>query len=358
MGSVVGKNIKVSVFGESHSEALGVSIDGVPAGVKIDFDSLSELLARRAPKGGGLSTARKESDMPNFISGVKDGVTTGSPICAIIQNTDTRSKDYEKLRLAPRPSHADYAAHIKHSGNNDIRGGGHFSARLTAPLVVAGAIFKQLLEQKNIFIGAHISSIENINDTPIDPITGSVKQLKDIKNNELSVFDQTQAGRMKQVIQDAKHGGDSVGGTVECSVVGMPVGAGNPMFDGIENRIAYGMFGIPAVKGIEFGSGFFGSTLKGSENNDEYDVVNNEIVTKTNNAGGIVGGLSSGMPVVFKVAFKPTPSILKPQQTINLNTLEPEVLTIEGRHDPCVVVRAVPIVEAVAAIVIYDILCD
>ncbi len=358
MGSVIGKNIKVSVFGESHSEALGVSIDGVPAGVKIDFESLSELLTRRAPKGGGLSTARKESDMPNFISGVKDGVTTGSPICGIIQNNDTRSKDYEKLRFAPRPSHADYPAHVKHGGNNDIRGGGHFSARLTAPLVVAGALFKQILEQKNIFIGAHISSIQNINDIPIDPITGSVEQLKEIKNSELCVFDQKQAQFMKQAILDAKQQGDSVGGTVECSVVGMPVGAGEPMFDGIENRIAYGMFGIPAVKGIEFGSGFFGSTLKGSENNDEYDVLNNQTVTKTNNAGGILGGLASGMPIVFKVAFKPTPSISKPQQTVDLKSLEPELLTIEGRHDPCVVVRAVPIVEAVAAIVVYDILCD
>ncbi len=358
MASSIGKNIKVSIFGESHSDACGVSIEGVPAGIEIDFDNIEKLVERRRPKKDGLSTARSETDNPTFICGIKDGITTGTPITAIIQNSDTRSKDYDKLRNVPRPGHADFPAHIKYSGNNDIRGGGHFSARLTAPLVVAGAIFKQLLEQKGIFIGTHVSSIGDIIDDPIDPLTGSPTQLKDILKKQIPVFSDQKREKMIEKILLAKQNGDSVGGTVECSVVGLPVGVGSPMFDGIENRLSYGMFGIPAVKGIEFGSGFFGSSLLGSQNNDQYEMKDNAIKTKTNNSGGILGGLSNGMPIVFKVAFKPTPSIAKPQQTVNLSDLKNETLTIEGRHDPCVVIRGAAVVEAMASIVVYDMLQD
>ena len=334
MSSVFGENIKLSIFGESHSAAIGMTLDGIPAGEKIDMDELQDFLDRRAPGRDKRSTARREDDVPEFLSGVKDGVTCGTPITAIIRNKDVRSQDYDDMKCMPRPGHADYPAHIKYSGNEDFRGGGHFSGRLTAPLCIAGGIIKQILERKGITIDAAIDEIHGIE------ITDSAS------------YDEAMAE-----IDKARAEGDSVGGIISCEIEGMPAGVGSPMFSGVENVISNAVFAIPAVKGIEFGAGFEASRLKGSENNDPYTVdEKGNIVTFGNNHGGSLGGLTSGMPVTFRAAFKPTPSIAKPQKTVDLETMEQKELVIKGRHDPCVVVRAVPVVEAAAAIAVYDLL--
>lgn len=349
-----GSKIKLTIFGQSHSQAIGCVLDGIPAGIKLDIERIEAFMARRAPGKNKISTARKETDKPNIISGVVDGVTCGAPICAIIENSDTRSGDYSKLRTLPRPAHSDYAAFMKHNGFNDIRGGGNFSGRMTAPLCFAGAICIQLLESQGIHIGAHIASIANIADGRFDPVSISKEEMDSVKAKELPVINDKKGEEMVAAIGEARSEGDSVGGTVECAVIGMPAGIGDPIFDGIENKISSIIFGIPAVKGIEFGSGFEGSKLRGSENNDEFISDNGEIRTKTNNHGGILGGISSGMPIIFRCAFKPTPSIAKEQQTVNIMTGESEALVIGGRHDPCIVQRAVPCVEAAAAVAIAD----
>lgn len=346
-----GNKIKLTIFGQSHSDAIGVVIDGLPAGFRIDTDKTAAFMARRAPGQNALSTPRKEADSVRILSGVVDNVTCGAPLCAIIENTNTRSGDYDKLRLVPRPSHSDFAAMMKHNGFNDIRGGGNFSGRLTAPLCFAGAVCMQILEEKGIRIGAHISSIGKVDDERFDPVNICFES---IHSNTFPVINDKQGELMRKAIYDAKDRGDSVGGTIECAVTGMPIGIGDPIFDGIENRLSAAIFGIPAVKGIEFGSGFEGSRLCGSENNDDFTVENGEIKTLTNNHGGILGGISSGMPIVFRCAIKPTPSIGMQQQSVNVETLENQELVIGGRHDPCIVPRAVPCVEAAAAIVIAD----
>lgn len=349
-----GNNIKITIFGQSHSEAIGVVIDGLPAGFKIDTEKTAAFMARRAPGQNDLSTPRKEADAVKILSGVVDGVTCGAPLCAIIENTNTRSGDYDKLRLVPRPSHSDFAAMMKHGGFNDIRGGGNFSGRLTAPLCFAGAVCMQILEEKGIHIGAHIASIGKASDEKFDPVNVTKADFEKILSKPFSVINDKQGELMRKEIYDAKGCGDSVGGTVECAVVGMPAGIGDPIFDGLENRISAAVFGIPAVKGIEFGSGFEGSSLRGSENNDSFAAENGEIKTLTNNHGGILGGISSGMPIIFRCAIKPTPSIGMQQQSVNVETLENQELVIGGRHDPCIVPRAVPCVEAAAAVVIAD----
>lgn len=349
-----GSKIKLTIFGQSHSQAIGCVLDGIPAGIKLDTDRIEAFMARRAPGKNKISTARKEADTPRIISGVVDGVTCGAPICAIIENSDTRSGDYDKLRSLPRPGHSDYAAFMKHNGFNDIRGGGNFSGRLTAPLCFAGAVCIQILESRGIHIGAHISSIAQIDDCKFDAIGVTKENLDSVKSKLLPVIDDTKGEEMIAAIDAARSDGDSVGGTVECAVIGLPAGIGDPIFDGIENQISRIVFGIPAVKGIEFGSGFDGSRLRGSENNDAFTCTNGEIKTVTNNHGGILGGITSGMPVIFRCAFKPTPSIAKQQQTVNLSTGENEIFTVGGRHDPCVVQRAVPCVEAAAALAITD----
>lgn len=349
-----GSKIKLTIFGQSHSQAIGCVLDGIPAGIKLDTDRIEAFMARRAPGKNKISTARKEADTPRIISGVVDGVTCGAPICAIIENSDTRSGDYDKLRSLPRPGHSDYAAFMKHNGFNDIRGGGNFSGRLTAPLCFAGAVCIQILESRGIHIGAHISSIAQIDDCKFDAIGVTKENLDSVKSKLLPVIDDTKGEEMIAAIDAARSDGDSVGGTVECAVIGLPAGIGDPIFDGIENQISRIVFGIPAVKGIEFGSGFDGSRLRGSENNDAFTCTNGEIKTVTNNHGGILGGITSGMPVIFRCAFKPTPSIAKQQQTVNLSTGENEIFTVGGRHDPCVVQRAVPCVEAAAALAIAD----
>ncbi|MGN0571881.1 MAG: chorismate synthase [Candidatus Fimenecus sp.] len=354
MSSILtGKNIQVSVFGQSHSKAIGAVIDGLPAGFSVDEEKVHAFMARRAPGRAKFATSRKESDSPVVLSGLLNGATCGAPLGVMIENTNTRSQDYDNLRLTPRPAHSDYAAAVRYNGFNDIAGGGHFSGRLTAPLCFAGAICLQILEEKGVAVRAHIASVAGIEDTPYDKVN---IQTDDVAAKAFPVLSDEQGEKMQAAIEKARMDCDSVGGVIECAVVGLPAGIGDPMFDGVENQLAKNLFGIPAVKGLEFGSGFAGSALRGSENNDAFCVENGEIRTVTNNHGGILGGITSGMPVVFRVAIKPTPSISKPQQSVHLETKIEETLTIVGRHDPCIVPRAVPVVEAVTAITVLDML--
>ncbi len=357
MSSSFGNSIKVQIFGQSHSEGLGVVIDGLPAGVQLDMQEILRQMARRAPGQGDYTTKRRESDQPRILSGLVDGKSCGAPLCAVFENTDTRSKDYAALRDLPRPAHADYPAAVKTGGSNDIRGGGHFSARLTAPLVFAGAVCAQLLARRGVYVGAHIASIAGIQDQAYDPVALDARTLRAAADNGFPVLDLEAGEEMRRAIAQAASELDSVGGVVECGITGLPVGLGEPIFDGLENRIAAAVFGIPAVKGIEFGAGFAASGMRGSENNDPfYYDGEGRVRTETNNHGGILGGLASGMPVVFRAAFKPTPSIARPQRTVNLRTGLSEELVIHGRHDPCVVPRAVPCVEAAAAVAVYDLM--
>ena len=355
MSSILqGDHIRVSVFGQSHSKAIGAVIDGLPAGFKIDFDKLKAFTQRRAPGNASFSTARKEADEPVILSGLCDGVTCGAPLSMLIENTNTRSGDYDNLRDTPRPSHADFAANVKFRGFQDVAGGGHFSGRLTAPLCFAGGICLQMLEARGVWVRAHIYSIADVCDTPYDPVH---VQTDDVAAKPFPVLSDKQGEKMRGAIEKARMDCDSVGGVVECAVTGVPAGLGEPMFDGIENRLAKALFGIPAVKGLEFGSGFAGSRLRGSENNDAFLTDGaGHVTTATNNHGGILGGITSGMPIVFRVAIKPTASIAKPQQSVHLPTDTQTTLVIKGRHDPCIVQRAVPVVEAVTAITMLDIL--
>jgi len=353
MSSEFGDKVKISIFGQSHSKAIGVVIDGLPAGEKIDMDELNAFLKRRAP-GSKHATARKEEDMPEFISGLLGDVTCGAPLCAVIQNNDARPGDYEKIRDLPRPSHADFSAFIKYGGFNDVRGGGHFSGRLTAPLCVAGGIAMQILEKKGIAIGAHIASIGDIHDDMFDAVDLNEEHIKLPGKKEFCAINDEAGQMMIELIQRVRQENNSVGGVVECAAVGLPVGIGDPMFDGVENVIAKAVFAIPAVKGLEFGAGFKSAAGFGDENNDRFYRDGDKIRTKTNNSGGILGGITNSMPVILRVAFKPTPSIAREQDTVNLRTREDEKLTIEGRHDPCIVVRAVPCVEAAVAIALIN----
>ena len=358
MSSQYGKKIKISIFGQSHSPAIGVNIDGLPAGIKIDKDELKAFLKRRAPGQGEISTARAEDDTPEILSGLSGGVTCGAPLAIIIRNEDARSADYRELRDIPRPSHADYAAHIKYGGHQDVAGGGHFSGRLTAPLCAAGAVCLQILRGLGIYIGAHILRIGGAEDDPFNPVGISAGDFDTIRENPLPVLKREAGEAMRQQILQVREKGDSVGGVIECAAVGLPAGLGDPMFDGIENRIARIVFGIPGVKGLEFGSGFAGAERRGSENNDCFYMDGNNVKTHTNSSGGILGGITNGMPVLFRVAFKPTPSIGKEQNSVSLSREEDAVLLIKGRHDPCIVPRAVPCVEAAAAIALYDAYLD
>ena len=351
-----GNKIKVTVFGQSHSAAIGAVIDGLPAGFKPDHEKIYAFMQRRAPGKDRFSTQRTEADFPEIVSGLVDGKTCGAPITAIIRNSDQKSKDYESLRFIPRPGHADYTAYVKYGGNNDIRGGGQFSGRMTAPLCFAGAICMQLLEEKGIFIGAHIAEIHGVCDEHFNPLDITKNQLDEIKSKDFCVISDAAGEKMKEEIDKARLAQDSVGGIIECAVIGMPVGIGGPLFGGIEGRLSSAVFGIPAVKGIEFGAGFLSSRMYGSENNDSFYFDGDTVKTATNNHGGILGGISSGMPIIYKTAIKPTPSISKEQKSVNLKTKSSETLVISGRHDPCIVQRAVPAVEAVTAITILDML--
>lgn len=350
MSSMYGENLRLSVFGQSHAPAIGMTLDGIPAGLPVDMTALQAFLARRAPGQNGFSTTRKEADTPEFLCGISDGFTCGAPVTAIIRNTNTRSGDYDNLRDCPRPGHADYTAQIKYGGYQDAAGGGHFSGRLTAPICIAGGLCIQWLAQKGIRVGAHIASIAGISDMPFDMTDPQI----DAVGKEFPVLD-TEAGEaMGNAILEAKSAGDSVGGVIECAVTGLPAGLGDPMFDGVENRIAGIVFGIPAVKGLEFGLGFGLSAMRGSLSNDPFIMSNGEVRTATNNCGGILGGITDGMPLIFRAAVKPTPSIATCQRSVSLSQKAEQELIVKGRHDPCIVPRAVPVIEAAAAIAVMD----
>lgn len=354
MSSDYGENIKITLFGQSHAKAIGVVMDNIPAGVKLNMEEIQKFMGRRAPGQSKFATARKEADIPDIVSGVVDGITVGAPICAVIYNTDQKSKDYSGIAQNPRPSHADYPAFVKFGDAHDIRGGGLFSGRLTAPLCFAGAVCKQLLAQKGIYVGAHIKSVGDIYDDLYNPVTVNKETLEITSDKLFPVLNEEKGALMQEKIINAKKELDSVGGTIECAVIGLNAGMGEPFFGSIEGKISQAMFCIPAIKGIEFGIGFEGTKLFGSQHNDPYRYENGRVVTATNNNGGILGGLSTGMPIVFSVAVKPTPSIGKEQDTIDRINKVNSKLIINGRHDPCIVPRAVPCIEAAAAIAIYD----
>ncbi|MGN0569003.1 MAG: chorismate synthase [Candidatus Fimenecus sp.] len=351
MSSMTGNKIKISVFGQSHSEGIGVVIDSLPAGKKIDLEKVYHFMERRAPGRNILSTQRKEADKPEIISGLVNGVTCGVPLCAVIRNTNTRSADYNNIADTPRPSHADFSGFMRYKGFNDVAGGGHFSGRLTAPLCFAGAVCMQVLEGMGIKIQAHILKIKDVSDESFNPV--SVAEMN-IGKKPFPVINDKAGEKMRAQIDKARLDCDSVGGIIECAVTGLRAGLGNPMFDGVENMLAKNIFGIPAVKGIEFGNGFGAAGLFGSENNDDFCIENGEIKTVTNNSGGINGGITNGMPIIFRTAFKPTPSIYKEQNSVSIKDKTEKKLKIEGRHDPCIVPRAVPVVEAVTAFTILD----
>ena len=395
MSSSYGNNIRLTIFGQSHSKGIGMTLEGIPAGKKIDLEKLDRFMERRAPGRNAFSTTRKEADKPEFLSGVVGDTTCGTPIAAVIMNTNTRSQDYDILKDIPRPGHADLTGFIKYGENRDYTGGGHFSGRLTAPMCIAGGIVLQLLEEKGIRICTRIASIGGIKDegdlTAYCLGGGIEKKADDAgtvvcdgENKERFHIDIVNPGaegdfptiseesgrKMQELIAEKKSEGDSVGGVVECAIFGVPAGVGDPMFDGIENKLAQIIFGIPAVKGLEFGNGFEAAELTGSQNNDAFYIDKQEnafnnacdsknigaVKTRTNNCGGILGGIADGMPITFRVAFKPTPSIAKEQDSINLSTMEETKLIVPGRHDPCIVPRAVPVVEAATALALYDII--
>ena len=352
MSSVMGKKIKVSIFGESHGTAIGAVVDNLPAGEKIDFDELQSFLKRRQGGNNNFSTPRKEQDIPEILSGVKDGYTTGAPLCLVIKNENTRSADY-KVDI-PRPGHADFSAYTKYNGFCDLRGGGHFSGRLTASICAVGGILLQILKRRGIEIVAHLSSVGYVVDEKLDVLEIDKKQLDKIKSGAFPTFAEDAAVKMQNLILSVKEEGNSIGGCVECGIYGLDAGIGEPMFNGIENAIASSVFGIGGVKGIEFGLGFASTKMKGSENNDAFYVDGDIVKTRTNNHGGILGGISTGMPVIFNVAFKPTPSISIEQESISFTNKNNVILSTKGRHDPCIAVRAVPCIEAISAIAISD----
>lgn len=354
MSSTYGERFRFTIFGQSHSPAIGVTIEGLPAGTKIDLDALQAFLDRRAPGRDATATPRKEADRVEFLSGLVGDTTCGTPLTAMIRNTNTRSGDYDKLHNCPRPGHADFTAGARYAGAQDVAGGGHFSGRLTAPLCIAGGICLQLLEQMGITIGAHIQRIESVIDAAFDPMNISKAQLQQLKSMYLPVLQTGIDEEMRNAILDAKQDGDSVGGIIECAAVGLPTGWGDPMFGGMENRIAQIVFGIPAIKGLEFGAGFAAAQMRGSVHNDSFVIHGGAVQTASNHHGGILGGITSGMPLVFRAAVKPTPSIGMSQNTVDLRTNTETTLDIGGRHDPCIVPRAVPVLEAAAAAAIYD----
>lgn len=358
MSGMWGNKLKVSIFGESHGVGIGITIDGLPSGFEINMNEILKEMGRRAPGKSKLSTARRETDSPEILSGYFEGKTTGTPLCAIIRNGDQHSKDYGKLKDLMRPGHADYPGYIRYNGFNDYRGGGHFSGRITAPLVFAGAICKQILESRGIFIGSHVKSIGEVEDKSFSEVELTKELLDNLKENELPLLLSDKEDLMRETILKAKSDLDSVGGTIECTVLGMNPGVGNPFFDSVESTLAHLMFSVPAVKGIEFGKGFEMSKLRGSECNDEYYYDGDKVKTYTNNNGGITGGITNGMPILFKVGIKPTASIAKKQRTINIAEKKDAELEIHGRHDPCIVQRAVPVIEAVTAIGILDLVMN
>jgi chorismate synthase len=349
--------MKYTIFGESHGPAIGVTLTGVPAGVELDWEEIRREMARRAPGNSPLSTARKEADEPKILSGYFEGKTTGTPLCAIIENTDQHSKDYSLLKTHPRPGHGDYPGFLRYDGCNDYRGGGHFSGRLTAPLVFAGAVAKQVLAQEGVVVGAHIREIAGIAEPGFEEAQVTPEQFRQVAEKSFPTLDDEKGAEMQNAILQAKEEGDSVGGIIECAVMGLPAGIGAPDFgENVEGIFAQHLFAVPAVKGVAFGEGFGLARLKGSQCNDPIRIQNGEITLTQNKNGGVNGGITNGMPVVCHVAIRPTPSISKEQNTIDLETLENDTLVIKGRHDPCVVHRAVPVIEAAVALATCELL--
>lgn len=356
MSSVIGDKIKLSIFGESHGEAIGCVIDGLPAGIKIDMNAVYKDMQRRAPGKDKTATSRLEKDIPHILSGMLDNVTTGAPLAMVIENTNTKSGDYSNLMTVPRPGHSDYPAYVKYGGNNDIRGGGHFSGRLTAPLVFAGSVAKQILSQMGVTIGAHIKQIGSVCDAVSDLNKTDKSLLDTLSSSTFSLIDETKEQAMRDEIEKARLSLDSVGGIIECFAVGLPVGLGGNMFDTVEGKLASILFGVPAVKGVEFGIGFGFADKRASEVNDQYEIKNGRVATLSNNNGGVLGGMTDGAPLSVSVAIKPTPSIAKKQKSVNLLTMENAELEIHGRHDPCIVVRAVPVIECAVALGLLDLM--
>lgn len=353
MSCMWNNNLKLSIFGESHGVGIGIVIDGIPAGINLDFEKIKVEMNRRRPGKDKFSTARKEFDEFEILSGYFNDYTTGTPLSIVIKNTSQKSKDYSKTKDIVRPSHADYTGHVRYDGYNDYRGGGHFSGRITAPLVFAGALAKQILELKGIEVYSYISAIADMKSEFIDSLNLSSTRLSEL-DKEFPTLDSKSEKNFKKAIIDAKEKGDSVGGKIRCIAYNAPVGLGSPFFDSLESRISSLAFSVPAVKGIEFGKGFDISELNGSVANDQMHMHNSQISYKTNNNGGILGGISNSMPIDFTVAIKPTPSIFIKQDTVNMKTLDDSVLAIEGRHDPCIVQRAAPVIESVMALAILD----
>lgn len=350
--------MRYALFGESHGPGIGIVLQDIPSGLELDMAFIEREMARRAPGGSVLTTARREADAVKLISGVFEGRTTGTPLCAMIENTDVRSADYEKVRRLPRPGHADYTGRIRYGGYNDPRGGGHFSGRLTAPLVFAGAVAKLVLAGRDVRVLARIRETAGIADTPLNMADPDLEALARAADKAFPVLDDERGKIMAEAIVKARGRGDSVGGVIECVVAGLPAGLGGPDFgENVEGVVARHVFAVPAVKGVEFGAGFRLAAIPGSEANDALlPSEDGRIITRTNHNGGVNGGISNGMPLVFAVVIKPTPSIALPQQTVDMQTGKPETLRVEGRHDPCILPRAVPVIEAAAALAVCELL--
>lgn len=353
-----GQHFKLSIFGESHGPAIGIVIDGIPAGTVIDEEAVARDMARRAPGNDPTATSRKEADQVKIVSGLFEGRATGTPLCGMIENTNTRSGDYAQLRTRMRPGHADYAGFVKYGGHNDPRGGGHFSARITAPLVFAGSIARQLLRAKGIEVGAHIASIGNVADAPFDPVNVDAATLRALHERRFTLLDTEKEAPMREAVSAARLDCDSVGGMIECAAVGVPAGIGSPFFGSVESVVSQLLFSIPAVKAVEFGDGTALPRMRGSQSNDAMAMADGQVRALTNHNGGVTGGITNGMPVVLRVALKPTPSIAREQRTVNLETGEDVTLSITGRHDPCVVPRAVVIVESALCIALCELMMD
>ena len=356
MSFTLGKNITMTVEGASHSEYIEVRLEGLLKDHRIDMDKVRELLKRRQGGNSFYSTPRKEADEPIIISGLKDNVLTGDPLVARFLNSNVKKKDYDNMKVIPRPSHADYVAYEKYHGKLDMSGGGFFSGRMTLPMCFAGAVCMQLLNERGIRIGAHIANVGNITDCKYDPVSDELEG-----NNEaaqLPVLNEEASEKMLELMKSVAMDGDSIGGSIECKVVGVPVGLGDPIYDSLESRISYGMFDIPAIKGIEFGQGFGVANAYGSQSNDFFCIREGKVRCVTNNSGGIQGGISNGMPLIFRVAVKPTPSIFKEQRSVDLQEMKETVLKIEGRHDSCIVPRVVPCVEAMCALILWDVFSE
>lgn len=358
MSGVWGEYLKLSIFGESHGQGIGIVLNGLPAGLRLDMEYIGREMARRAPGRDPFTTSRREKDELEILSGFFNGMTTGSPLCCLIRNQDRRSSDYEVIKDIMRPSHADYTARQKYSGCNDYRGGGHFSGRVTAPLVFAGAVAKQVLGKKEIFIGSHILSIADIREEAFDPVKVDQGLLQELAKRDYPVLDQAKAFQMKQLILKTGKEDDSLGGIVETAAVNLPAGLGAPFFDSAESKICHLIFAVPAVKGIEFGAGFPIAEMRGSKANDSFILKEGRVLTATNNSGGIQGGITNGMPLIFRTAIKPTPSIGLAQKTVDMKKMEETEIRTEGRHDTCIVPRAVPVIEAAAALALLDLMIE